>query len=295
MKLVLPYVGSKKRLLPIIEKNIPDNDRYIEPFAGGFSLGLNLLEQGLVSNAVLNDKDKQVSSFWTHIKHSPWELIQEVDNLILYINELKGTVSNKQLLQSLESLIVDNPIAKSALFYILKRINRGSAHKSMARDIRFGNIEYTGTFLEAFNRLTDVTVENLDYTELKKYDKPTSFWYVDPPYYGARNSTYYQECATGIFNHTELRDFLVNIEGTFILSYDDCKEIRLLYKDFSFYPIRVPSRMNMQGYTNELLISNMELDVEDNLVSYKPYEKEWSEEDKKILAWTMQDLLNNVE
>lgn len=40
-----------------------------------------------------------------------------------------------------------------------------------------------------------------------------------------------------IEDHKRLRDVLKNIKGKFLLSYNDCEEIRELYKDFNIEEI----------------------------------------------------------
>jgi len=60
----LRYPGGKnkiyKRVVRLIEKNNYDCRTYVEPFAGGFSIGIGLLSNGIVSTAVLNDYDRHI-------------------------------------------------------------------------------------------------------------------------------------------------------------------------------------------------------------------------------------------
>jgi DNA adenine methylase len=108
---------------------------------------------------------------------------------------------------------------------------------------------------KSFKRLLDVQIECLPYEQiLKRYDRPTTFFYLDPPYF---KKPYY------MFNFEE-RDFaqlaerLLSLKGKFLLSINDHPEIRKVFANFRteeisfYYSIQKhPARR----YT-ELLIKN---------------------------------------
>jgi DNA adenine methylase len=63
-------------------------------------------------------------------------------------------------------------------------------------------------------------VENMDCADvIKKYDSPTTYFYVDPPYWKTEN--YYSLHDFDTDDHKRLADVLKNIEGRFSLSYYD--------------------------------------------------------------------------
>lgn len=51
--------------------------------------------------------------------------------------------------------------------------------------------------------------------------------YCDPPYYNA--DQYYEAVSADGFDHKRLAETLLSIKGKFLLSYNDCPEIRELY------------------------------------------------------------------
>ena len=80
----------------------------------------------------------------------------------------------------------------------------------------------------AAGRLQKVGVENKDCIRLiSQYDRPESFFYCDPPYYNA--DQYYEAVSADGFDHKRLAETLLSIKGKFLLSYNDCPEIRELY------------------------------------------------------------------
>ena len=86
-------------------------------------------------------------------------------------------------------------------------------------------------YLEAIQRrLIGVVIENKSYEGLiPVYDRADVLFYLDPPYYGTEK--YYSAKFT-IDDHIRLREILGQIEGKFILSYNDCKFVRELYQGF---------------------------------------------------------------
>ena len=66
----LRYPGGKSKLIEYIYSKLnPNNtDTFVEPFAGGASVGLSLLELGVIDNLVLNDLDFGIYSLFYMIK-----------------------------------------------------------------------------------------------------------------------------------------------------------------------------------------------------------------------------------
>ena len=67
----LRYPGGKGKLSSFMEVLIRKtghmNGTYIEPFAGGAGIAINLLLNNIVSKIVINDLDKGIYSFWKAI------------------------------------------------------------------------------------------------------------------------------------------------------------------------------------------------------------------------------------
>lgn len=62
----------------------------------------------------------------------------------------------------------------------------------------------------------------------------------------------------GMSAHENLAKILKQIQGKFMLSYNDCEVIRDLYKDFKFKELKVNYSLNAKyrSVKNELLIMN---------------------------------------
>lgn len=87
-------------------------------------------------------------------------------------------------------------------------------------------------------RLKFVTIEHKSFEQLiKEYDRPDALFYCDPPY--VATESYYKD--TGGFGEAEhilLAELLHNVDGKFLLSYNDNNMIRELYKDYNIIPTR---------------------------------------------------------
>jgi DNA adenine methylase len=73
-------------------------------------------------------------------------------------------------------------------------------------------------WVEHFLKITEV--ENMDFDDvINKYDSPTTYFYVDPPYWKTEN--YYSNHDFDREDHERLANALKGIEGKFSLSYYD--------------------------------------------------------------------------
>jgi DNA adenine methylase len=110
-------------------------------------------------------------------------------------------------------------------------------------------------------RLDGVYVENLDFEDcIKRYDRPHTFFYCDPPYLVA--SDYIAEF--GLEHQRRLAATLRNIKGKFLLSINDHKTIRELYKGMAVRTITTKYTISRDVAAKlrdraELLISNYRL------------------------------------
>jgi len=110
-------------------------------------------------------------------------------------------------------------------------------------------------------RLANVVVEQQSFEVLiPHYDRPDSFFYADPPYY---NSEYVYEADFDWEHHVRLRDTLASCKGKWLVSYNDCTEIRKLYDGYEMFDFTRTHSM-VQRYEGgrefaELLIGNYDL------------------------------------
>lgn len=154
----------------------------------------------------------------------------------------------------------DYDVRRAAMFMKLLRYSYSSSCKFYASqpfDIR----RLFGLITELKNRMANVVVENQDFeTLINHYDRPDAFFYADPPYFSTEDM---YAVGFNLDDHVRLRDTLKNIKGKFLLSYNDCPEIRELYNDFSLFDFSrthsMAQRYEAGKEFKELLIGNYDL------------------------------------
>ncbi|WP_240327086.1 DNA adenine methylase [Ursidibacter arcticus] len=86
----LRYPGGKSKFTPtikaIIEKNNL-NGHYVEPYAGGAGVALDLLFSGYCTDIHINDLDLAIYYFWKSITEQPEDFIRLINNTEVTIEE----------------------------------------------------------------------------------------------------------------------------------------------------------------------------------------------------------------
>ncbi|MBQ2702166.1 MAG: DNA adenine methylase [Clostridia bacterium] len=288
MKTPVSRVGNKSSILHILYAVFPMKyGRFIDVFGGSGSVLLGKPE--IHPFEVYNDFDKNLVNLFRCMKERTMATVRELGfcnlnsredfNAIrkffeqreeftdeylseeLLLTELTLPPPEANELKELRTRITkDHDVRRAAMFLKLLRYSYSSSCKSFASqpfDIR----KLFGLIKELENRMANVVVENQDFeTLIKHYDRPDSFFYADPPYFSSEGM---YEVGFGWDDHVRLRDTLKGIKGKFLLSYNDCPEIRELYEDFSLLDFSRTHAM-VQRYEagrefKELLIGNYDL------------------------------------
>lgn len=156
------------------------------------------------------------------------------------------------------------------MFLKLLRYSYSSGGKSFACQ-PFNVATLFSLIQQLSNRLANAVIENQDFEVLiKHYDRPDAFIYCDPPYY---TSEYVYECGFTWDDHKRLHDALAECKGKWLVSYNDCPEIRELYKGYQFFDFKRIHSM-VQKYEAgkdfpELLVGNYDLFERER---YKPHQ-----------------------
>src|SRR3569833_1948068 len=87
----LRYPGGKGKLAPFVKSIIEHNDlldgEYVEPYAGGAAVALELVLQEYVRRAHINDLSKPIYSFWKSVLDEPDALCKLVTDTRLTVKE----------------------------------------------------------------------------------------------------------------------------------------------------------------------------------------------------------------
>ena len=164
------------------------------------------------------------------------------------------------LKETMRKRVENRPVRQAAAFFTRMRTSYASQGISFA--CQPFSIRTTFEQIREMNqRIEDVVIENQSFEVLiPHYDRPDSFFYLDPPYVA---SEHFYEAEFGWEQHVRLRDILAGIKGKFLLSQVDCPENRYLYKDFDILDYTrahtMAHRTKAGAQFGELLIGNYDL------------------------------------
>ena len=228
MNSFLSYMGGKSLLTKKIIPLIPQHQCYCEVFSGAAWL-LFRKEESEVE--IINDINSDLVTLYRVIKHHLEEFIRYLKWILVAREEF-----NRFKIENPESL---TDIQKAVRFYYLlkagyaSRIENPSFSISTLRKSNFNLLRVEEELSAAHLRLSRVYIENMNYKGLiERFDKPHTFFYIDPPYYDCED--YYGK---GIFSKDDfkvLAGLLASVQGKFIMSINDTSEIRELYRTLIF-------------------------------------------------------------
>ena len=234
----LRYPGGKHKITPLIEFLIRKSQRchtYVEPFAGGAGVALDLLLSGVVENIIINDSDRAISSFWKAALNETDSFVDKIMSVDLSLSEWKR---QRSIYMNSRHYSFDYGFAA---FY-LNRTN----HSGILASGPIGGREQSEWTLEArFNRKgladrikliglrrEDISVYNRDVlsfmrNQLSKCGRE-AFVYYDPPYY-QKGRVLYKNYFTHKLHQSLKNAVLADKCHPWVVSYDDVEDIRKIY------------------------------------------------------------------
>lgn len=245
----LSYVGGKRRIAKNIIALIPDHTAYVEPFAGGAQVFFHKPRSRI---EVLNDLDGEVVNFLKMCQRHPEELAR-----LLRLQPASRQIFRWHLAQP-PKLLTD--VERAARFFYLQKNSWGghrmrqNFHYCVTKPPNYNPKTLPKALLAAADRLANVQIEHLSYLDiLRRYDRPTTFFYCDPPYVGV--DLYRHNFSDQQF--IELATLLPSLKGRFLLSINDCPRAREWFAPFHRREITFTYTAVRQPRTfPELLFSN---------------------------------------
>ena len=262
----LRYPGGKAKLEPFMEYMMKYLNHvggiYIEPFAGGAGIAIELLEKDIADTIVINDLDKGIYSFWRAI-------LTETDRFLNDIEKVPLTVSEWEK-QHIISMNLDNRYSYElgfATFY-MNRTNRSGIIKggiiggkeqsgSWKIDARFHRDHLIERIKRISRRKKQIAIYNKDirsfiYNYLPKYEN-NALAYFDPPYYKKGKQLY-----LNFFNHADhvsIENVIdENVRCDWIITYDDTPEIETIYQNKDIYRFDLNYSASKRRMASELMI-----------------------------------------
>ncbi|MEY9594423.1 DNA adenine methylase [Bradyrhizobium yuanmingense] len=215
------------------------NRPIVEPFAGGAGASLALLYLEETPEIQINDADQAIHALW-------WSLTNRSEEFAAMLRSTRVSMAEwyRQRTIYRSSKRAARLRRGFAAFY-LNRCNRSGIIMDGGP---IGGIEQKGEWLinARFNKVellercrkvadykSRISVSNLDGIELiRSLDPQNTFFFIDPPYY-AKGKTLYLNALDDDYHRNLAEELKVRADQAWVLTYDDCPEIRALYRGWA--------------------------------------------------------------
>lgn len=214
----LRYPGGKGKITHFVANVLETNHitgTYIEPFAGGAGVAINLLLSGRVDAVIINDLDDGVYSFWYSLVNEPEYLLREIDRVPFDYSDEKPTAQSSKYSEYWKAIRkrydfnhYSDIRRKGFDFFMLNRMNvsgviKGGPIGGAAQDGKY-NISSRfnkSTLKKRIERIAAekerITVSNLEASHFFKLlsdgkfcDMKNSLIFADPPFTMCRDGIF---------------------------------------------------------------------------------------------------------
>jgi DNA adenine methylase len=245
----ISYIGGKSKIGRWIVDYYPqDVETYLETFGGMFwcFFNMDLNNYPNLKKVVYNDFNPLNYNLFKCVQN-PSELQRALD--LIPVQQLGVSVTSpehKLRFYEFQSEIFDNDFTLTApdyevaakYVYVLTQVFSGSKPetssfidlkgKYRSKYLAFRDKLSKPDWVEHFLKISDV--ENMDFADvITKYDSPTTYIYLDPPYYKTEN--YYSNHDFGRKDHQRLANVLHKVKGKFGISYYDFPDLHTWFPE----------------------------------------------------------------
>lgn len=239
----LRYPGGKAPFAPFIAKMMEVNGvgggHYLEPYAGGAGVALELLLHDHASHIHINDADPAVYAFWVSVTKHPDALLELLESTPITIEEWFKWRSvlrddcNASLVEKGFATLFMNRTNRSGILKagVIGGKNQDGNYKL---DARFKKDVVAARIQAIAKRADDITVYCEDSLHLlnrcAEFLPMKSLIYLDPPYYvkgkGLYRNYYEHDDHVAIAKTIQRKQF----KSLWVVSYDNVEEICAMYQ-----------------------------------------------------------------
>lgn len=238
----LRYPGGKARFAPFVARVMDINGvaggHYLEPYAGGAGVALDLLFDGVASHIHINDADPAVYDFWIATTQYPERLVRKIHDVPVTMEQwhywrsvLRGEIEADQFSRGFATLFMNRTnrsgILKGGVIGGKAQSGNYKLDARMKKDVLATRIERIAQHADK------IAVYNEDALALLKraniFLPAKSMIYLDPPYYVKGQGLYRNFYSHK--DHEQIAAFLQSpkFRRMWLVSYDDVAEIRAMY------------------------------------------------------------------
>jgi DNA adenine methylase len=271
----LRYPGGKRRLVRYLDRLFQLNELrpevFVEPFAGGASVSLYVLERELAERVILVDRDPLVSGFWKTVfdeAGSEW-LIEQVRTIPVTLanwHRFRVRRLSNDRMRALACLFLNRTSFSGILHSGAGPIGGRKQQSNYLIGCRFPR----ETLIRRIRRLAAIRDRVTVWAESWKRSVArvaqmsaagsigSVCYYFDPPFFEKADRLY--RFAFSERDHADLRDLVLTLDDSWILSYDVADELHRLWGCASSRRAHIELLYNMpQRVATEAILSNLDL------------------------------------
>ncbi|WP_454805955.1 DNA adenine methylase [Paraburkholderia fungorum] len=246
---IIPWIGGKRRLADILIPRFPPHRCYVEVFAGAAAL---FFMRPPAEVEVLNDVNDNLINLYRVVQH----------HLEEFVRQFKWALSSREVFRWLS----DTPshtltdIQRAARFYYLQqncfggRVEGRTFGTATTSPPGLNLLRLEETLSAAHLRLSGAYIEKLDWqTCVARYDRPHTFFYLDPPYWETEGYGVPFEFG----QYERMAVVLKELQGRAILTINNHSAMRALFTQFEMECVDIQYTVGGAGNTaprSELII-----------------------------------------
>lgn len=239
----LRYPGGKSAMAGLLSQLRRLNglgDRAVaEPFAGGAGASLTLLYLEETHEIYVNDADPAIHDFWWSLVNRPQPFVEMLSNTRVSMAEWRR---QRDVYREYSRI---SRLRRGFSAFFLNRCNRsgiiinggpigGTKQKGKWKlDARFNKTDLLRRCKKVAEYHDRIHVSGCDGIEfIKSLDSESTFFFIDPPYF-VKGQTLYLNAVDEEYHRTLSTQLKSMSDAAWVLTYDDCAEIRRLYRDWA--------------------------------------------------------------
>jgi DNA adenine methylase len=262
----LRYPGGKSALASLLigvrRLNGLGGHSIAEPFAGGAGASLSLLYLEETSRILINDADPAIYAFWWALTHKSRDFLRMLAETRVTISEWKRqraiyrTGSSISRVRRGFAAFYQNRCNRSGIIMNggpIGGIGQAGPWKLHARYSRTELARRCAKVAEYRDRIAASCEDGLN--TIARLDPNNTFFIIDPPYFH-KGPTLYLNTLTAQYHEALAEALRAMAGGSWVLTYDDCREVRRLYRGWAVVrPFRLRYTAAQRRVGRELLIT----------------------------------------
>ncbi len=238
----LRYPGGKARFAPfmtsLMQANGLSGGHYLEPYAGGAGVALDLLFHGVASHIHINDFDPAIFDFWSSVTKCPEEILRlladtpvSMDQWHYWRSVMRGEIQVDQAERGFATLFMNRTNRSGVLKGgVIGGLAQAGAYKLDARlkkEVIAKRIEKIALHAASISVYNEDALSLLQRSQ--SFLPAQSLVYLDPPYYVKGQGLY-----RNFYDHEDHLNIATHLQSSkcgfpWVVSYDNVEEIGAMY------------------------------------------------------------------